>query len=233
MRALVLLLACGLCVGVAAPASAQWIRVGALPARDVFSVRSRVDTIVASVDTAVFVSTDAGATWRRSSRPVAEVTLISAVLMLNHRLYAGTFGQGVFVSDNLGSTWQAFNQGLVGGSFDAQLDISDFEVRGDSLLVGTAGAGVFVRRLGDIDTGIPSVMRSSRTRRRTCPISLSATRGCSPAPASTVRRSIATPAPWTGRSARLQMDHSSRVLRPCPRCGPGADGWSAPTRESS
>jgi hypothetical protein len=155
MRALVLLLACGLCAGVAAPASAQWIRVGALPARDVFSVRSRVDTIVAGVDTAVFVSTNAGATWRRSSRPVAQVTLISAVLMLNHRLYAGTFGQGVFVSDDLGSTWQAFNQGLVGGAFDAQLDISDFEVRGDSLLVGTAGAGVFVRRLSGVDTWHP------------------------------------------------------------------------------
>src|SRR5262249_20887695 len=96
-----------------APASAQWIRVGALPPSDVFSLRSRADTIAAGVDTAVFVSTDAGATWRRSSRPAPGVQVITAVFMLNHRLYAGTSGQGVLVSDDLGLTWQAFNQGLV------------------------------------------------------------------------------------------------------------------------
>jgi len=152
VRALVLLFAFGLCAGLAAPASAQWIRVGALPARDVFSVRTRVDTIVAGVDTAVFVSTNAGATWQRSAKPVAGVSVITAVFLLNHRLYAGTFGQGAFVSDNLGATWQAFNQGLVGGAFDSQLDITDFEVRGDSLFAGTAGAGVWVRRISGLDT---------------------------------------------------------------------------------
>jgi hypothetical protein len=154
VRAFVLLLACGLWAGVAAPASAQWIRVGALPARDVFSVRTRLDTIVAGVDTAVFVSTNAGATWQRSSKPAPDVTLIGSVLMLNRRLYAATFGQGVFISDNLGVTWQGFNQGLVGGSFDSQLNVADFEVRGDSLLVAT-GNGVYVRRLSGVDTWHP------------------------------------------------------------------------------
>ena len=142
----------------AAPASAQWIRVGALPTSDVFSVRALADTIVAGTDTSVFVSTDAGATWRRSTKPVSGVNLIGAVLMLNRRLYAGTFGQGVIVSDDLGRTWQAFNQGLAGpggGFFDPQLDISDFEVRGDSLVVSTFGAGVFVRRLSVTDTWHP------------------------------------------------------------------------------
>lgn len=152
MRAFVLLLVCGLGAGLAAPASAQWIRVGALPARDVFCIRSVGDTIAAGVDTAVFVSTNAGVTWRRSSKPTPGVTLIGAVLIRNHRLFAGTFGQGVFVSDDLGTTWQAFNQGLVGGAFDSQLDISDFEVRGDSIMVATAGSGVFVRRLSVADT---------------------------------------------------------------------------------
>jgi len=158
VRALVLLLAFGLCAGLAAPASAQWIRVGALPASDVFCVRSRADTIVAGVDTAVFVSTNAGATWLRSSKPASGV-IINAVLMLNHRLYAGTFAagafpvnQGVFVSDDLGVTWKAFNEGLVGGVFDSQLDIADFEVRGDSLVLATEGAGVWVRRISGVDT---------------------------------------------------------------------------------
>src|SRR5215472_8447754 len=152
MRAFVMLLVCGLLAGVAAPASAQWIRVGALPARDVFCVRSKADTIAAGVDTALFVSTDAGATWRRSSKPVAGISEVVAVWILNHRLYVGTFGQGVFVSDDLGATWQAFSQGLVGGAFDSQLDVEDFEQRGDSLFAATAGSGVFVRRLSGLDT---------------------------------------------------------------------------------
>jgi photosystem II stability/assembly factor-like uncharacterized protein len=155
VRAFVLLLACGLCAGLVAPASAQWIRVGALPTTDVFSVRSLGDTIVAGVDTALFVSTDAGATWRRSAKPVAGVNLIGAVLMHNRRLYAGTFGQGVFVSDDLGTTWQAFNQGLVGGILDSQLDIADFEVRGSDLFVATFGAGVYARSLVGVDTWHP------------------------------------------------------------------------------
>jgi photosystem II stability/assembly factor-like uncharacterized protein len=155
VRSSVLLLALGLSAGVAAPASAQWIRVGALPASDVFSVRTQADTIVAGTDTSVFVSTNAGATWRRSSKPAPGVILIGAVLMLDRRLYAGTFGQGVLVSDDLGTTWQPFNQGLVGGLFDSQLDISDFEVRGDSLLVSTFGDGVFVRQLSVTDTWHP------------------------------------------------------------------------------
>jgi photosystem II stability/assembly factor-like uncharacterized protein len=152
MRAYVLLLALGLVAGVTAPASAQWSRVTALPARDVFCVRTRADTIAAGVDTALFVSTDAGATWHKSAKPVAGVSVVSAVWILNHRLYIGTFGQGVFVSDNLGATWQAFNQGLVGGAFDSQLDIADFEQRGDSLFVATEGSSVFVRRLSGVDT---------------------------------------------------------------------------------
>lgn len=155
MRSTVWLLVLGFAAGVAAPASAQWIPVGALPARDVFSVQTLGDTIVAGTDTSVFVSTNAGAIWRRSTKPAPGVALIGAVLILNRRLYAGTFGQGVLVSDDLGTTWQAFNQGLVGGIFDSQLDVSDFEVRGDSILVSTFGAGVYVRRLSVADTWHP------------------------------------------------------------------------------
>jgi hypothetical protein len=73
--------------------------------------------------------------------------VIDAVRIRNHRLYAGTFGQGVFISDNLGTTWQAFNQGLVGGILNSQLDVADLQVRGDSLYAATLGAGVYVRNL--------------------------------------------------------------------------------------
>ena len=53
-------------------------------------------------------------------------------------------------------TWgrrgSAFNQGLVGGILDSQLDISALEVRGDSLYAGTFGAGVYVRGLSGVST---------------------------------------------------------------------------------
>ena len=144
--------AAGLAVGaLAGPAAAQMTRITAIPPHDVYALRILGDTIVAGVDTAAFVSTDAGASWQLTSR-VAPATLVFAVLMRNGRLYAGTSGQGVFISDNLGASWQAFNQGLVGGFANSQLDISDFELRGDDLFASTFGAGVYVRNLASADT---------------------------------------------------------------------------------
>lgn len=131
----------------AAPASAQWTRILPVQPTDIFSVWANSDTIVAGADTAVYVSTDAGATWKRSARVAAGVTSVHAVWVRNGRLYAGTFGQGVFVSDNLGDTWVGFNQGLVGGIANSQLVIVEFLVRGDSLFAATSGDGPWVRNL--------------------------------------------------------------------------------------
>jgi len=129
----------------ATPAAAQLSRVQEIPSSDVFCVDVQQDTIIAGADTAVFVSTDGGTTWRRSAR-IAPAPVLT-VRLRGGRLYAGTFGQGVFASDDLGATWSAFNQGLTGGLFNSQLDVSSFAVRGDSLYAGTLGAGVYVRRL--------------------------------------------------------------------------------------
>lgn len=134
-------------LAVAAPASAQWTRVTEIPAAQMFSVWANGDTIAAGADTAVYVSTNAGASWSRSAKPVAGVTSVQAVWIRNGRLYAGTFGQGAHVSDDLGATWSAFNQGLVGGILDSQLDLVDFQVRGSDLYAATAGAGVYARSL--------------------------------------------------------------------------------------
>lgn len=131
----------------AAPAAAQWSRVDALPGNELFSIWANGDTIAVGADTAVFVSTNGGANWSRSARPVAGVTSIQAVRIRNGRLYAGTFGQGAFVSDDLGATWSAFNDGLVGGILDTQLDLVDFAILGGTLIAGTAGAGVYARDL--------------------------------------------------------------------------------------
>lgn len=134
------------------PASAQWTRVTDVPASHVFAVHVQGDTIVAGMAVTVQISTDAGASWKPSSLAGQSVSAVVAVLVRNGRLYAGTFGQGVFISDDLGDSWQGFNQGLVGGLFDTQLDLSDLQVRGDSLYAATEGAGVYVRSLAVTDS---------------------------------------------------------------------------------
>ena len=144
------LTAIALCVA-ASPAAAQWTPVDAVPSGFVIAVRAFGDTIVAGTITHVYVSTDAGASWHPSQPTVVGVP-IQSMLVRNGTLYVGTAGLGVFVSANLGQTWQAFNDGLVGGFLNTQLDVSDLKLRGDSLYASTFGAGVYVRRLTGVDT---------------------------------------------------------------------------------
>jgi hypothetical protein len=47
----------------------------------------------------------------------------------------------------LGTTWVPFNEGLVGGILDSQLDVTDLQARGDSIYVATAGASIYLRSL--------------------------------------------------------------------------------------
>jgi photosystem II stability/assembly factor-like uncharacterized protein len=155
MRWIVLsLLALG-CVAFTRPASAQWVPVPEVASTEIFSFFANGDTLAAGADTTVYVSTNSGQTWKRSAPPVVNVPPIEALLVQNGRLYAGSFGKGVFVSDDLGTTWNAFNQGLVGGFLDTQLDISDLRVRGDSIYAATSGAGVYARSLGAGGTWAP------------------------------------------------------------------------------
>jgi len=149
------LAAAGLAVGaLAAPAAAQWTRVPALPASDVFAVRVVGDTIAAGVDSTAYVSVDGGATWRHASRVASNVP-VDALWIRNGRVYAGTFGKGVFTSDDLGASWQPFNEGLVGGILNSQLDVGDLELSGETLVAATLGAGVYVRSLAGADTWHP------------------------------------------------------------------------------
>jgi photosystem II stability/assembly factor-like uncharacterized protein len=129
----------------ATPATAQWTRVTGIPATRVFSLWANGDTIAAGTDTVVYVSTDAGTSWGRSTKPVSGLTSIEALWLRGGRLFAGIPDKGVYVSEDWGATWAPFNEGLVGGLFDSQLDVVDLAARGDNLFAATAGAGVYVR----------------------------------------------------------------------------------------
>jgi hypothetical protein len=144
LRSFVLLL---VLLAAASPASAQWTPVADVPATRIFSVWANGDTVVASADSVVYISTNGGAAWKVSATVVAGSHAVTTARMHNGRLYAGTFGQGVFVSDDLGDTWIDFNQGLVGGFEDSQLKIAEFVFSGNKLHAATGGDGAWRRDL--------------------------------------------------------------------------------------
>jgi hypothetical protein len=134
-------------LAVASSAHAQWTRVEDVPITNIYSVWANGDTITATADSVVYVSTDGGASFKNSVPVAAGLTSVQAARMRNGRLYAGTFGQGVFVSDNLGDSWVAFNQGLTGGFLNTQLFIGDLALDGGKLYAATSGDGPWMRNL--------------------------------------------------------------------------------------
>ena len=129
------------------PASAQWTRVSEVPIANIYSVWTDGSTIVAGSDSTAFVSTNGGADWTTTAAVASGLFQVKAVRVHNGLLYAGTRNKGVFVSADLGATWQDFNQGLVGGFANSQLAIMDLLVRGDSLYAATEGSGPWLRTL--------------------------------------------------------------------------------------
>jgi photosystem II stability/assembly factor-like uncharacterized protein len=131
----------------ATDAQAQWTRVDDIPLANVYSVFTNGDTIAVGSDGNAFVSVNAGATWIPSAPIVPDTIAVEDVVVRNGKLYAGTQLNGVFVSGDLGASWQDFNQGLVGGFLDSQKRIMDLCLRGDSLFASTGGSGAWMRNL--------------------------------------------------------------------------------------
>ena len=134
-------------LAVASSAEAQWTRVEDVPITNIYSVWANGDTVLATADSLVYVSTNAGASFKETTKVVAGAVSVQSARMRNGRLYAGTYGQGVFISDNLGDSWVAFNQGLTGGILNTHLFIVDFALDGGKLYAATSGDGPWMRNL--------------------------------------------------------------------------------------
>ena len=147
MKAVATILSGGALIALAAlapPASAQWTRVLDVPSTDVFSVTSNGDTLAVAQVSTVSVSIDTGVTWKTSAVVAPNLNRVRTVLVDRGRLYAGTDNQGVFVSDDLGTTWANYSQGISGlGAFV----ITKLIVSGDSLYAATDGGGAWVRNV--------------------------------------------------------------------------------------
>jgi hypothetical protein len=129
------------------PSSAQWNPVADVPVGAVYSVFASGDTILAGADSLVYISTNGGASFKKSAPVFPQKTPVTAARIHGGRIYAGTFGKGVFFSTNLGDTWNSFNQGLVGGAFNTQLFISDLVIDNNKMVAATGGDGAWKRDL--------------------------------------------------------------------------------------
>ncbi len=119
----------------------QWTRIGAVPATDIPSLFARGDTIIAGTDSAIYLSTDRGITWSRSSTIPDAPIFVDAITISNNTIIIGTGGKGVFTSSDNGASWQPMNNGL--GALGSMY-IVGFVERNNTLFAGTSGGGVFM-----------------------------------------------------------------------------------------
>ena len=111
-------------------------------------------TLYAGTDAGVFTSTDIGETWHAAGESFTSAVSSLAIDPSSGDLYAGTFGDGVFVSTNGGTNWSDYNDGLTNGIVHALALAGGPPL---TLYAGTIGDGVFLTRstdgqcLGDCD----------------------------------------------------------------------------------
>lgn len=130
-----------LCLPHLLAAQGPWTRQEQLPATDVPSLLVHEGMLYAGTDSTVWRSTD-GADWLRGATLPDPGYFVDALFHDGSTLFAGTGGNGLFVSPVDGITWQHFSQGLSGlGS----TYISDVAVFDGDLWCATMGAGVFRR----------------------------------------------------------------------------------------
>jgi len=121
--------------------SAQWERIGALPASDTPALLVHDGMLYAGTDSTVWRSAD-GTDWQRGATLPNPGHFVDALFHDGSTLFAGTGGHGLFVSPIDGITWQYFSQGLTGlGS----TDIADVAAFDNALWCATVGSGVFRR----------------------------------------------------------------------------------------
>jgi photosystem II stability/assembly factor-like uncharacterized protein len=132
--------------------AAQWTRVEAIPSVETQALHVDGDTLYVGAFDEVYFTTDGGAQWTPSAETDPENAGINDIIKVGGRLFIGTFGDGVFESSNNGQSWAQRSGGLT--DTGAPVTIG-FAARGDSLYLGTSGAGVYVLDLNGSTTWQP------------------------------------------------------------------------------
>jgi hypothetical protein len=99
--------------------------------------------LFAATEEAVFRSTDGGSSWITSEPfPITEkYPVVSSLVAVENRLFAGTLLAGVLTSSDGGRNWTTYDDGLAGFA----RRIAGLALRGDTLYAATDGAGIYMR----------------------------------------------------------------------------------------
>ncbi len=132
--------AASLALAAVVSAGAQWQQDAEVDAPYVEALFVYEDKLYAGADSLVYVKTRVNGDWTVSSPlPVEPGAGVSCLLKSGARLFAGTFGHGIFESTDDGATWVSRSTGL-----NNAYQVTSFVQRDDKLYAGTAGNGVFV-----------------------------------------------------------------------------------------
>lgn len=118
----------------------QWKKVESIPDVDIYSLYKSGSKIYAGAEGYIYISSDGGNNWQQSAKVHPDADVVSALIKYNDILFAGTYGFGVFISENEGDSWTEYNSGLTGMGSET---ISDFEFGKGKIFVSTIGASVF------------------------------------------------------------------------------------------
>ncbi len=94
----------------------------------------------------VYISSDNGENWSIAPNSPAA----TAILTIGPNVFAATFGDGVWLSTNYGSTWNQINNGFSGSAYYV-LSLAE---NGEYIYAGTNAAGVWKRILSEIITDV-------------------------------------------------------------------------------
>jgi hypothetical protein len=108
----------------------------------------------------LYTSTNSGANWTVSSTTVFANSPVYALINNGNQIYAGTEGQGVFMSNNNGTTWLPYNLGFkdsIGNWFCNQINVRSFAILNGTLFAGT-DCGIWKSNIsGNTLTGLTQI----------------------------------------------------------------------------
>ena len=116
---------------------AQWQKVDVITSPYVYSALFDGDDYFVGGDS-LYISRDRGSTWQ-SSTLNGQTIEITALFKYDNKIFAGTYGSGVFVSTNNGISWQSYNSGLSSYALYAEKFVSS----GDTIFYATDAGGVY------------------------------------------------------------------------------------------
>lgn len=117
--------------------SAQWHKVEQINSEYVYSALF-VDNDFFIGGDSLYISRDRGLTWQ-STTLNGQAIEITALFKFDSKIFAGTYGNGVYRSTDNGNSWQPYNAGLSGFALYAKKFVNS----SDTIFYGSDGGGIY------------------------------------------------------------------------------------------